>query len=333
MSEKQILTGALSEGYGIVPKKMMKDKNITIYDKAVLCYMLSYTGSGNTCFPSYASMIEHLGISKPTLSKSIKSLQESGYLEVSRLFSDPMKHNNKYKIVFLSNENDLDGHFGEPTRYKEVNPRGINRFTSNNNNNNNNNNNKEGAFSNENAIPINAKEDIDLDNLNNKDNTKPKTKNKIAPDDAAPSIDHLPEYIKSGCGDEFNNDKFIGAVKEFYSYRKKIKKPYKTKMGFNMLLNKLYKMGADKAVTAIGEAIEKEWMGVYEPKETTQYGQKKPGNIREQLMQKYGDSWGRVVKAKHSEFASRGLAYDFGIGQAFEAKFTDYKTWIDACRA
>lgn len=150
MTNKIELAGIFSQGYGIIPKKLMTekiDKNI----KLVLAYMLSFTGGGFECFPSIKKICDDLGISKPTIIKAIKQAEEIGYITKSELYpNNPLKHNNKYTLNFMSPE----GKTILPSRSndftsdgKEDLPRRLNHLTSNNNsinnnsiNNNNNNN-------------------------------------------------------------------------------------------------------------------------------------------------------------------------------------------------
>jgi len=96
------LSGIFSEGYGIIPKKLMRSKDIGLYEKAITAYMLSYTGGGNECFPSYKRIAEDLNISEPTIAKSIKRLVEKGYIRKEKLYpEDRLKHNNKYILAFM----------------------------------------------------------------------------------------------------------------------------------------------------------------------------------------------------------------------------------------
>jgi hypothetical protein len=127
-SNKIELAGVFAQGYGIIPKMVMRATDIGPYAKLVLAYMLSYTGGGCECFPSYKRIGEDLRISAPTISKSIKNLIKAGYITVSKLYPEnPLKHNNKYTISFL---NDVK------SRSKSRETTHAARFTSNNNKNN-----------------------------------------------------------------------------------------------------------------------------------------------------------------------------------------------------
>ena len=52
MEDKIIGFKINSKGYGTIPKAAMIDKNLNIYAKALYAYFCSYTGGGDTCFPS-----------------------------------------------------------------------------------------------------------------------------------------------------------------------------------------------------------------------------------------------------------------------------------------
>ena len=71
-------------GYGIVPKLVMQGRNLSITSKAIYAYFCSYTGAGNTCFPSRQKICYDLGISKERFSKHLASLITYGYIKVEQ---------------------------------------------------------------------------------------------------------------------------------------------------------------------------------------------------------------------------------------------------------
>lgn len=102
MSENRIeLSGIFSEGYGVIPKRLMRadiDKNI----KLILAYMLSYTGGGNECFPAIRTIAQDLKMSTNTIVKYLKQAEENGFITKSQLYpNNPLNHANKYKMIFL----------------------------------------------------------------------------------------------------------------------------------------------------------------------------------------------------------------------------------------
>lgn len=74
------LQGIFENGYGFIAKKVMKDKRLHIYSKAIYSYICSYSGKGNDAFPSQKLICADLGISKDSLSKYLKPLKEFGYI-------------------------------------------------------------------------------------------------------------------------------------------------------------------------------------------------------------------------------------------------------------
>jgi hypothetical protein len=121
MSENKIeLGGIFLEGYGIIPKKLMKMKmkNIQVkvgqrtvnvkgyYIKLVLAYMLSYTGAGkNECFPSIRTIANDLEISQDVIVNSIKAAVKLNLIDKKQMYPDnPLKHNNKYILKFMNND-------------------------------------------------------------------------------------------------------------------------------------------------------------------------------------------------------------------------------------
>lgn len=108
-----IIEGVLSKGYGIMPKMITTDTNLTIEAKAIYAYMVSFAGAGETAFPKVSTMLYHLQISKTRYYKNLNLLKESGYIEVqSRRKFDPklkkwVQDSNLYVIkqVIERNEN------------------------------------------------------------------------------------------------------------------------------------------------------------------------------------------------------------------------------------
>lgn len=98
-----MLDNWLSEGYGIIPKKIMKYKGITVYAKAVLAYMMSYTGAGKTeCWPTMPTIADDLEISISTVKRSIKELEDINFIEVNKLNpNNPGMTQNKYRIIVI----------------------------------------------------------------------------------------------------------------------------------------------------------------------------------------------------------------------------------------
>lgn len=97
--------GILSEGYGIVPKTLMKS-GLSLSAKAVMCYMLTYTGGGkDSCFPTIQTMSDHLKTSKPTLIKAIDELEDAELIKREKLYpGDPLRQHNKYVVKIFNGQ-------------------------------------------------------------------------------------------------------------------------------------------------------------------------------------------------------------------------------------
>ena len=76
--------GVMSEGYGIIPKKVMKDEDLTIDAKAIYAFMASFAGAGNTSFPSVKFITDKLGISRQRFNKHRKLLEDKGYITIKK---------------------------------------------------------------------------------------------------------------------------------------------------------------------------------------------------------------------------------------------------------
>lgn len=87
MAEKQdklIVQGILSEGFGTIPKLIMKDDELTIEAKAIYAYIASYAGAGQTAFPGISLICHDLDITETRFHKHKKRLIEKGYIEIHK---------------------------------------------------------------------------------------------------------------------------------------------------------------------------------------------------------------------------------------------------------
>ena len=96
-------------GYGTIPKSVMQDQELTLASKAVYSYFCSFTGSGDTCFPSRSKICFDLGVSKDRLGKCLSQLTERGYIRVEQVKNErgQFSHNlyTLPDIVFPCTEN------------------------------------------------------------------------------------------------------------------------------------------------------------------------------------------------------------------------------------
>ena len=85
MSENKVIyEGILSKGFGVMPKLVATDTNLSIEAKAIYAYICSYAGNGESAFPKLNTMLYHLQISKTRFYKHFELLKEHGYIEVQR---------------------------------------------------------------------------------------------------------------------------------------------------------------------------------------------------------------------------------------------------------
>lgn len=84
MSDKLKMEGILSKGYGLIPKLIMQDQDISIEAKSIYAYFASYAGNGTTAFPSVSKTIYDLKIGEERYYKHRKQLIDKGYLTITQ---------------------------------------------------------------------------------------------------------------------------------------------------------------------------------------------------------------------------------------------------------
>lgn len=91
--------GILNKGYGFSPKRVMKDRDLTIEAKAIYAYLASYSGAGETAFPSVSLICDDLNISERRFRNHRKSLIDKGYIKITRNRQEKGWSNNIYTLV------------------------------------------------------------------------------------------------------------------------------------------------------------------------------------------------------------------------------------------
>lgn len=71
----------MAENYGIVPKDLMMNSNISTTAKAVYAALSTF---GKDCFPSADTMSAGLGIDKHTYFRVLKELEATGRVVIER---------------------------------------------------------------------------------------------------------------------------------------------------------------------------------------------------------------------------------------------------------
>ena len=75
-------SGIKALGYGVIPKAVMLDERLSIKSKGLYAYFCSFTGSGNSAFPTRDTIFYHLGMSENTYYKHYRLLTKLNYLTV-----------------------------------------------------------------------------------------------------------------------------------------------------------------------------------------------------------------------------------------------------------
>lgn len=91
----------LSNGYGLIPRAIMRDKSISIGSKGLYAYLASFAGSKLVCYPTKEIIMAELKIAKNTFNKYINELQESGYIKIERNRDKKgLLTNNIYHLIY-----------------------------------------------------------------------------------------------------------------------------------------------------------------------------------------------------------------------------------------
>lgn len=72
-----------ANGFGTVQRDVMKMK-MSAYSKLVYCLLMTYKGDKDACYPSMSTICSDLEISKSTVIRAIKELEENNLLYVTR---------------------------------------------------------------------------------------------------------------------------------------------------------------------------------------------------------------------------------------------------------
>jgi DnaD/phage-associated family protein len=102
----------LSNGYGLIPQMVARDKTISIGAKGLYSYLSSMAGATKrSCYPSRYLITHELNLSKNTFTKYLNELKKSGYIRVKVNRQEGKRYNNIYEILFdieeINKERDL----------------------------------------------------------------------------------------------------------------------------------------------------------------------------------------------------------------------------------
>ena len=103
------ISGVMSKGYGIMPKMVALDENLSIEAKAIYAFLTSFSGVGHGVFPSIETIIHYLKISENRFLKYRKELVANGYITIQARYANGKRTSNIYilnmdKTLHLQNE-------------------------------------------------------------------------------------------------------------------------------------------------------------------------------------------------------------------------------------
>lgn len=249
MNDEFFCTGIYKDGYGIIPRVIMRNKNISLGAKAVYGYICSFAGAGGNAFPSLELICTELGMSEKKLYKCRKELIDHNLITVKKKRVGSKYSNNIYTLVINPSEIEpsQNGHVqNEPSKIEPVQndlvqeSEEISQIVEPSQN---------GYVQNEPCPKVGT----NSNSINNKKEKKEKTE-----------FDVLIETYTT-------NKKLIKVLYEFIKARKAIKKPATTE-ALNRILKKLDTLGStdDEKIAILGESIMNGWAGIFPLKEVNQ---------------------------------------------------------------
>lgn len=82
------IQGVNYKGFGVLPKYVMLDPDLTIEAKTIYAYFCSFAGNGNSTFPGRDKILSDLPMSKDAYYKHFRQLTEQGYISVEQEIGD-----------------------------------------------------------------------------------------------------------------------------------------------------------------------------------------------------------------------------------------------------
>jgi predicted transcriptional regulator len=76
--------GVKAKGFGVVPKVVMRDRDLSMFAKAIYAYFCSLSGKGDCVFPGRDLILANLKISKDAYYAGLKELINQGYISVEQ---------------------------------------------------------------------------------------------------------------------------------------------------------------------------------------------------------------------------------------------------------
>lgn len=121
-------------GYGLVFKRVMKDRNISIEAKALYSYLSAYAGADESSFPSVELIKHELNIGKQRYQRARRELEKVGYLQVDRKQNGNIYGSNLYTLFHNPRQVDIQPVDSQPVEIQSVDnqPTTNNSITNNN---------------------------------------------------------------------------------------------------------------------------------------------------------------------------------------------------------
>jgi len=94
------IEGINFKGFGVIPKYVMVDRDLTIDSKTIYAYFCSFAGNGNSAFPGRDKILIDLPMGKDRYYKHLHSLVEQGYINITQQKSSLNQFtNNIYTLI------------------------------------------------------------------------------------------------------------------------------------------------------------------------------------------------------------------------------------------
>lgn len=99
MNDELFCSGIYKEGYGVIPKSVMRNSKLSLSSKAVYAYICSFAGSGGNAFPSLDLICSELNISEKKMYKCRKELIDNNLITVEKKRIGSKYSNNIYTLI------------------------------------------------------------------------------------------------------------------------------------------------------------------------------------------------------------------------------------------
>ena len=103
-----------SLGYGIIPKSVMINPNLTAKAKGLMAYFYALAGNGTGAFPTKKVILKQLGISNTAYYNALHQLVDNGYLTINQRKSWGKFEQNEYIITSFTSSHNQDTQSTEP---------------------------------------------------------------------------------------------------------------------------------------------------------------------------------------------------------------------------